>query len=167
MQASFLNFLFFYIDDILFLGGIGFLLGAYLILDAREKRDKRALEEIVLVCPYCMNEVSDETLGHCGESSAPAYVVVQVTVEDPVTYERYKQLAPPSIALYGGRYLARGGETTLLEGSWQPNRLVILEFESVEQAKRWWASPEYAEAKALRQRTARSEMLVIPGVSAP
>jgi hypothetical protein len=86
MQASFLNFLFFYIDDILFLGGIGFLLGAYLILDAREKRDKRALEEIVLVCPYCMNEVSDETLGHCGESSAhfeKAYLI-----NDEVILER-------------------------------------------------------------------------------
>lgn len=95
----------------------------------------------------------------------PAYVVVQVTVEDPTAYERYKQLAPPSIAQYGGRYIARGGQTSQLEGTWQPSRLVILEFDSVEQAKRWWSSPEYAEAKALRQRSAKTEMVVTEGLA--
>ena len=94
----------------------------------------------------------------------PAYVIVQITVRDPVTYERYKELAPPSIAAYGGRYLARGGATETLEGSWRPTRLVILEFPSVERARDWWSSPEYAAAKALRQQSADTEMLLVEGL---
>lgn len=92
-----------------------------------------------------------------------AYVVVQVAVDDPDDYERYKALAPPSIAAYGGRYLIRGGASEVLEGTWQPPRLVVLEFPSAAQARAWWDSPEYAAAKALRQRCARTEMLLIEG----
>lgn len=94
----------------------------------------------------------------------PAYVAVQVDVHDAATYERYKQLTPPSIAAYGGRYLARGGATITLEGDWSPARFVILEFPSVEQARRWWDSPEYAEAKALRQASASTQMLLVEGL---
>ena len=94
----------------------------------------------------------------------PAYVAVQIDVRDAVTYERYKELAPPSIAAYGGRYLVRGGATTTLEGEWSPTRFVILEFPSVEQARRWWDSPEYAEAKALRQASASTQMLLVEGL---
>ena len=65
----------------------------------------------------------------------PAYVVVTIDVKDSVTYEKYKKTAPPSIAIYGGRYLVRGGALETLEGTWAPRRLVILEFESVERAK--------------------------------
>ena len=93
-----------------------------------------------------------------------AYLVVEITVKDAVTYERYKQLAPPSIAAYGGRYLVRGGKTETLEGEWQPARFVILEFPSVQQARAWWESPEYAEAKALRQASADTEMILVEGL---
>lgn len=94
----------------------------------------------------------------------PAYVVVQITVKDPATYERYKELAPPSISLFGGRYIARGGATEVLEGSWNPTRLVILEFPTLETARAWWTSPEYADAKALRQKCAATEMLLLEGL---
>lgn len=94
----------------------------------------------------------------------PAYVLVQVDVRDPVAYERYKELAPPSIAAHGGRYLARGGATETLEGSWRPGRLVVLEFPDAGAARAWWHSPEYAEAKALRHRSASSEMLLLEGL---
>ena len=93
-----------------------------------------------------------------------AYVIVQVDIHDPATYERYKELAPPSIAHYGGRYVARGGATETLEGDWAPSRLVILEFPSMDVARAWWASPEYAEAKAMRHAAARSEMLAVQGL---
>ena len=95
----------------------------------------------------------------------PAYIVVDITVEDAQTYERYRALAPPSIALYGGRYLVRGGATEALEGTWTPSRLVILEFPTAERAQAWWASPEYAEAKALRQTCARTDMLLVEGIA--
>jgi uncharacterized protein (DUF1330 family) len=95
----------------------------------------------------------------------PAYVVVQIEVEDAERYEAYKRQAPPSIAAYEGRYLVRGGPSTLLEGDWQPSRLVILEFPDAARARAWWASPEYADAKALRQGCTRTQMLLIEGVA--
>lgn len=94
----------------------------------------------------------------------PAYVVVEVDVQDPVRYERYKQLTPSSIAAYGGRFIVRGGAVEALEGAWNPGRLVILEFPSAERARAWWSSPEYAEAKALRLATARSKMILVEGL---
>jgi uncharacterized protein (DUF1330 family) len=97
----------------------------------------------------------------------PAYVIVDITVRDPEPYERYRAIAPPSIALYGGRYLVRGGATEPLEGTWQPRRLVVLEFPTAEQARAWWSSPEYAEAKALRQSCADADMLLVGGASSP
>jgi uncharacterized protein (DUF1330 family) len=97
----------------------------------------------------------------------PAYVVVDIAVHDSKTYERYKELAQASLAQYGGRYVARGGATTILEGTWNPKRLVILEFADAAQARAWWDSPEYAEAKAIRQRSARTEMLIVEGYDAP
>jgi uncharacterized protein (DUF1330 family) len=93
-----------------------------------------------------------------------AYVVVEVEVQDKDRYETYKRMVPSSLAAYGGRFIARGGEVETLEGEWSPTRLVILEFPSVAQAKAWWSSEEYAEAKALRQATAQSRMIVVAGL---
>ena len=94
----------------------------------------------------------------------PAYIIVDITISDPVAYQRYRELAPPSIAAYGGRYLARGGATEALEGDWQPARLVLLEFENMDRARTWWSSPEYAPAKALRFQCAEADMLLLDGV---
>jgi uncharacterized protein (DUF1330 family) len=93
-----------------------------------------------------------------------AYVIIDIEVTNPVGYEEYKRLAPPSLAQYGGKYIARGGRTETLEGDWSPNRLVILEFENSEQAKRWVNSPEYNQARALRHKYAKSKMVVMEGV---
>jgi uncharacterized protein (DUF1330 family) len=94
----------------------------------------------------------------------PAYVVVDIQVTDPARYEDYKRVAPPAIAAYGGKYLARGGRVEVLEGSWAPQRLVILEFPTAAQARAWWESTEYARPKAMRQACARTEMLIVEGV---
>jgi uncharacterized protein (DUF1330 family) len=94
----------------------------------------------------------------------PAYVIVQVDVKDPARYEEYRKLVPPSLTKFGGRFLVRGGKTHTLEGNWSPKRFVMVEFPSVEQAQAWWASPEYAAAKALRQATADSMMIVAEGI---
>ena len=93
-----------------------------------------------------------------------AYVIVDIQVTDPVGYEEYKKLAPPIVAAYGGKYLARGGKTETLEGDWSPKRLVILEFESAERAKAWLNSPEYRAARQLRHRTTKTNMVVVGGV---
>lgn len=94
----------------------------------------------------------------------PAYIVTEVEVEDPIRYEDYKKMVPPSLTPYGGRFVVRGGKVDTLEGDWSPKRLVIVEFPSVEKAKAWWGSAEYAEAKALRHATARSQMIVAEGL---
>ncbi len=94
----------------------------------------------------------------------PAYVLVQVEVQDVVTYEKYKPMVPATLVAYGGKFIVRGGGTDTLEGDWSPKRLVILEFPSVEQAKKWWSSEEYAEAKGLRQRSAKTQMIVVEGL---
>jgi uncharacterized protein (DUF1330 family) len=93
-----------------------------------------------------------------------AYVIVDIDVHDPVGYEEYKKLAPAAVELYGGKYIARGGKTETLEGDWSPSRLVILQFESSEQARKWLNSEEYREARGMRHRTAQSQMVVIEGV---
>jgi uncharacterized protein (DUF1330 family) len=94
----------------------------------------------------------------------PAYVLAHIDVKDPVRYEDYKKMSPISIQKYGGRFIARGGKVETLEGTWQPKRLVLLEFPSVERAKEWWASDDYAPAKELRQATSVGDMVVIEGV---
>ena len=93
------------------------------------------------------------------------YVIVDISIHDAAVYERYKLLAPATLAIYGGKYLVRGGETTVLEGTWNPARLVILEFASADDVKKWWSSPEYAEAKALRQSCTHTNMLILDGPS--
>ena len=93
-----------------------------------------------------------------------AYVIANVTVKDPVRYEDYRRLVTPTVAKYGGRFIARGGKVEVLEGEWQPNRLVLLEFPSMEQAHAWWSSPEYTEAKHIRHGCAGTEMLLADGV---
>ena len=99
--------------------------------------------------------------------SMPAYVVVNITVHDPEPYAQYRAMAPPTIAAYGGRYIARGGSTQVKEGSWDPKRLVILEFPDAASAEAWWNSPEYAPAKALRQATSVGTLLILEGVQPP
>jgi len=73
-------------------------------------------------------------------------------------------MVPPSLKPYGGRFVVRGGKVENLEGNWSPKRLVIVEFPSVEQAKAWWNSPEYKDAKALRQATSKTQMIVVEGL---
>ena len=94
-----------------------------------------------------------------------AYVVVEIDVKDAERYADYKTMVPASLEAYGGRFLVRGGTVESLEGAWEPSRFVILEFDSIERAKRWWDSDEYREARDLRQATADTRMIVVEGCS--
>jgi uncharacterized protein (DUF1330 family) len=91
------------------------------------------------------------------------YVIAEVEVRDPVLYEEYRKLVPGTIAQYGGRYLVRGGAIDVKEGSWQPRRMVVLEFASADQARKWYHSPEYAAAAAIRHQAATSKVLIVEG----
>ena len=95
----------------------------------------------------------------------PAYVINDMEVTDPVVFDAYRKLTPATVVLYGGRFLARGGVTQTLEGRWSPKRLVILEFANVERAQAWIDSPEYAPARALRQASSHSNIIVVEGLA--
>jgi uncharacterized protein (DUF1330 family) len=92
-----------------------------------------------------------------------AYLVVNIEVEDAVRYQDYIKAVPPTIAAFGGKYLARGGNVEVLEGEWRPKRLVVVEFPSAEKAKAWWLSTEYAGLKAIRQSCSHGEIVLVDG----
>jgi uncharacterized protein (DUF1330 family) len=94
----------------------------------------------------------------------PAYVIANVTIKDPERYPDYVRQVPATLAPYGGRFIARGGATEVVEGGWQPGRLVIIEFPSLEQARAWYDSPEYRPARQLRWATSDAEVTFVEGV---
>ena len=93
-----------------------------------------------------------------------AYVLANITITDPLGYEEYKRLVGPTLQEYGGRFVVRGGAVDVLEGDWQPGRLVLLEFPSAERARAWWSSPGYEEARRIRQATSHGTLLILEGV---
>jgi uncharacterized protein (DUF1330 family) len=94
----------------------------------------------------------------------PAYLILDIHVVDPEEYAAYRERAPATLEAYGGRYLVRGGEHEVVEGDWDPERVVVVEFPSVERAREWYASPEYRELAEMRQRAAPSQVLLVQGV---
>ena len=93
-----------------------------------------------------------------------AYVIGEVDVMDPAAYEDYRKQVGAVVTKYGGRFIARGGRVEALEGGWSPKRLVLLEFPSLEQALKWYRSPEYAPLIKLRQKASRGKLVAIEGV---
>ena len=94
----------------------------------------------------------------------PAYLIVETDITDPEQYEQYKAASPAAIAAAGGRFVVRGGELAVLEGEWQPKRLVVVEFDDLETAKRFYESPEYQAAIKLREGAANLNMVAVEGV---
>jgi uncharacterized protein (DUF1330 family) len=92
-----------------------------------------------------------------------AYLLVDCKVTNPTQYEQYKKLAQAAVAQYGGRYIARGGETVVLEGSWQPHRVVVLEFSDMQKARAFYESPEYRTARAARAGAANMNIVAVAG----
>lgn len=92
------------------------------------------------------------------------YLIARVDVRDPERYDKYKKLAADAIAKYDGRYLARGGRVETLEGDEESARVVIVEFPSVEQAQKFYDSPEYQEAKDARAGAATGQFIVVESI---
>ena len=93
-----------------------------------------------------------------------AYIIVEIDIVDPSGYEEYKKLAGASVKQHGGEYIVRGGTTEVLEGNWNPKRIVVLKFESMERAKEWLNCEEYREPRKMRRRTARTNMILVEGM---
>lgn len=94
----------------------------------------------------------------------PAYIIVETDIHDPEQYEQYKQASPGAVSAGGGRFIVRGGELAVLEGDWQPKRLVLLEFPDLDAAKRFYDSSEYQDAKRLREGAAHLNMVAVSGL---
>ena len=94
----------------------------------------------------------------------PAYVIADVEITDPQLFQQYGRGVPASIAAYGGKYLVRGGAVEAKEGGSTPKRLVILEFASMDQAQKWYRSPEYKPLLDMRLKCASTKLLFVEGV---
>jgi uncharacterized protein (DUF1330 family) len=95
----------------------------------------------------------------------PAYLILDIHVEDPEEYAAYRERSPATLEAYGGRYLVRGGPHEVIEGDWDPERVVVVEFPSVERAHEWYESPEYQEIVGMRKRAAPSKVVLVEGAS--
>jgi len=94
-----------------------------------------------------------------------AYIIIDVTIRDAARMEAYKKLVPATLVPFNGKFIVRGGTSEVLEGDWNPNRIVIIEFPSMGKAKAWWSSDDYAPAKSIRQSAAVTKMIMIEGMS--
>lgn len=94
----------------------------------------------------------------------PAYVFVEIEIFDQELYEEYKKMTPNTIKSYDGKFIVRGGSVEHLEGDWNPERIVLLEFPSVDKAREWWESETYTRARLVRQRSAETKMIILEGL---
>ena len=94
----------------------------------------------------------------------PAYLIAEVDVQDTAAYDEYKKLVPGALAAYGGKFIVRGGTVDSKEGGWNPSRLVVVEFASMAQARKFYDSPEYAPALAIRLKSTKSRLVLVEGV---
>ena len=93
-----------------------------------------------------------------------AYIIADVEITDPATYEGYKPLASAALEKYGAKVLVRGGAVEPAEGGWTPKRIVVVEFPSKTALKRFYDSPEYTKAKAIRQKSSKGRLIFVEGV---
>lgn len=96
----------------------------------------------------------------------PAYVIANIEVTNPDGYRGYTEQVGATIAAHGGRYLARGGTVEVLEGDWDPQRLVILEFPTLESAHAWYHSADYERLKALRVDNSHGQLVLTDALNA-
>jgi uncharacterized protein (DUF1330 family) len=94
------------------------------------------------------------------------YMILEIEVVDAETYGEYVGQAPATVEQYGGRYLVRGGAVTPLAGGWDPQRLVVIEFPTMERFQEWLTSPEYTAIAPLRERSTKGKVIVVEGVEA-
>ena len=99
------------------------------------------------------------------ERTVAAYVIADVHITNPDDYADYVRQTPATITQFGGRFVMRGGKAEDLEGDWHPDRIVVVEFSSFEQAKNWYHSPGYSPLIPIRQRNSRSRLIVVEGVT--
>ena len=91
-------------------------------------------------------------------------MIVDSVITDQSVFDDYLQQVPAVVESHGGKYLARGGAIEVVQGDWTPNRIVVVEFDSVERARGWQDSPEYVELKAMLNRSSNTSVVITEGV---
>jgi len=92
-----------------------------------------------------------------------AYVIAEIDITDPATYEEYRKQVPGVIAKFGGKYIVRGGKVESMEGGWSPKRLAVVEFSSMDQALKFYRSADYAPLIKLRQKASKGRLVIVEG----
>ena len=126
--------------------------------ELKKQRQSASLGNLLFVEGFDDPQASDGPRGN-----APGYLIGDIEVTDPDTYAKYAAGVPATVAAFGGKYLVRGAAGDVAEGTWSPKRLVVLEFESLEKAKAWYDSPEYADLKKLRQSASKGNLIFAEG----
>ncbi|MBC8008365.1 MAG: DUF1330 domain-containing protein [Prolixibacteraceae bacterium] len=93
-----------------------------------------------------------------------AYVIVDIDIHDPAVYDEYRKVVGPTLTQYGGKFVVRGGKIDILEGKWNPKRIVILEFENAARARQWYDSEEYRAPKQIRMKASKGNLVLVEGV---
>jgi uncharacterized protein (DUF1330 family) len=92
-----------------------------------------------------------------------AYVIGEIEVTDPAAYDDYRKQVLATIEKFGGRFAVRGGAVEPLEGGWNPKRVVVVQFPTMDQARKWYRSPEYAPLIKLRQKASKGKLVLVEG----
>ena len=93
-----------------------------------------------------------------------AYVIVDIEIHNPSVYDEYRKVVGPTLTQYGGKFVVRGGKIDVLEGNWNPKRIVILEFENAARAREWYDSEEYRAPKQIRMKASKGNLVLVEGV---
>jgi uncharacterized protein (DUF1330 family) len=91
----------------------------------------------------------------------PGYLIADIEVTNQDMFDEYRKVVPATIEKYGGEYIIRGGAAEALEGDWNPNRVVVLKFESLERAKEWYNSDEYQSILSLRTGASNGNVIMV------
>jgi uncharacterized protein (DUF1330 family) len=94
-----------------------------------------------------------------------AYLIADIEVQDAEAFDEYRKLVPATLEPFGGMYIVRGGAVTPLEGGWEPKRVVMLEFPSMDALQSWYNSDAYKAPKALRGRASISRVVAVEGIA--
>lgn len=118
---------------------------------------------LAVIAGAAIGVVGSEAIHAQQVKAAPGYVIAEVEVTDPTTFQKYADQVPGTFAPFNGRYLARGGKTVSLEGE-APKRVVVIAFDSVEKAQAWEDSPAYGAIKPIRHSSAKSRVFIVEGL---
>jgi uncharacterized protein (DUF1330 family) len=94
-----------------------------------------------------------------------AYVIAAETVNDPSMFDLYRKEVPATLVPFGGQFVARGGNLTVLEGAWPHSRLVVIEFPSRAAAANWYTSAEYQKIISLRHNSSAGNLIIVDGAA--